>query len=143
MARWQLLIRHAHRDTEDRAADNGLSEKGRRQCQDLVDELDSARPRRKPKRVLSSPKVRCRETAEYIAAWAGVEVEIDERLDEQTPHEGSKAFQRRVEDFFEKSRRDSEIAYVSHGDWLPLMGQLAGKGRLDVHKAGYFWLELK
>jgi broad specificity phosphatase PhoE len=140
MVRWQLFIRHAHRDTEDRALDNGLSEKGRRQCEELVDELDRARPSRKPTRVLTSPKLRCRETAEFVAAWAGVKLEIDERLDEQGPRETEKTFLKRVEEFYEKTRRDPGVAFVSHGDVLPLLAQLGGLGRVDVKKAGYFWL---
>jgi len=142
MARWQLFIRHAHRDTEDRSIDNGLSEKGRRQCEELVDDLDKVRPRRKPKKVFSSPKVRCRETAEFIAAWAGVELVVDPRLDEQGPKEGERAFLKRVESFFDQIRDESEVAYVSHGDLLPQIAHLAGLGRLDIYKAGYFWRNL-
>jgi len=96
MANWQLFIRHAHRDinrdTVDRDLDNGLSDKGRLQAEELVKYLKLSHPDRKPLRVLSSVKLRCWQTAEYVARWAGVEVIEDPRLVERGPAKAKKIF---------------------------------------------------
>ncbi len=141
MGIWQLFIRHAHRDTEDRALDNGLSDKGRKQCEELVAYLEKLRPLRKPKRVFSSPMRRCFETAEYIATWCGVEVEIDLELNEQSSKESDKDFLFRVRNWVEKNKAKSECCYVSHGDLLPIICRLKGSLVADIKKGDLFFLE--
>jgi len=140
MKRWQLYIRHAHRDTADRFLDNGLSEKGFRQVGELVDEVRAHSPLRKPERILSSPKLRCLETAQGVADWAGVEVEVEELLDEQGPTESTRAFLGRIAEFIARYRDLEASAFVSHGDVLPLIADRAGRGPIEIRKSGYFWV---
>ena len=141
MRSWQLFIRHAHRDTVDRDLDNGLDDKGRKQGKKLVEYLATAHPRRKPKRVFSSPKARCVETAEFVARWAGVKVEIDDRIAEQNVGiESDRAFTSRLQNFYESTCRDSGVCYVSHGDVLPLLTRLMGEPQREIRKGDLFWL---
>lgn len=58
-------------------ADPGLDEAGRRQAEAARDALLALPPEARPKRVVSSPLRRCRETAGPLAEALGVEVEID------------------------------------------------------------------
>lgn len=63
-----ILIRHAHRDTADRAQDNGLSKKGREQAKRLRKYFEERFPEGEGDLVLvTSPKKRCVETIEPIA----------------------------------------------------------------------------
>src|SRR5687768_2271124 len=73
------LIRHgkpaaAWDGTDD---DPGLDETGRAQAEAARDWLLALPPAERPKRVVSSPLRRCRETAEPTAEALGVEIEID------------------------------------------------------------------
>src|SRR5437667_10306579 len=76
------LVRHAH--AGDPAKWTGpderrpLSEKGRQQAERLARHLAAVRPELDV--ILSSPKVRARETADPIAQALGLSVQIDERL---------------------------------------------------------------
>jgi broad specificity phosphatase PhoE len=142
MSRWQLYIRHAHRDTSDRSMDNGLSSKGHEQGRQLAEHLASLGPQYKPQFIYSSPKRRCIETANWVAQWAGIPVEEDERLDEQNPSESDKTFFERIQDFVESEKHRSKVAYCSHGDVLPLIAKLCGfKGRDEVKKGEIFWIK--
>ena len=58
-------------------ADPGLDEAGRAQAQAARDWLTAQPPEWRPKRVVSSPLRRCRETAEPTARALGVAIEID------------------------------------------------------------------
>jgi broad specificity phosphatase PhoE len=140
MQSWQLFIRHAHRDVNDREADNGLSEKGLKQGRDLVRYLLNFGDDRKATQILSSPKLRCRQTAEFASQWAGVPVEIDERLDEQGPWESNTNFLKRIETFYEWCRARTKLCLVSHGDVLPLIAKLACDSTIEVKKGDLFWL---
>jgi broad specificity phosphatase PhoE len=77
-----ILLRHA--SAGDRDEWNGpdllrpLDERGRRQAAELVELLRPYAPRR----ILSSPYVRCLETVEPLGAALGLPVEEDERLTE-------------------------------------------------------------
>ena len=77
-----VLVRHgsagdrAHWAGDDRL--RPLDEKGRRQAEALVEELQ----RFTVLRVVSSPYARCVETVEPLAAALGLEVELDDRLAE-------------------------------------------------------------
>jgi broad specificity phosphatase PhoE len=57
--------------------DPGLDDTGRAQAEAARDRLLALPPGERPKRVVSSPLRRCRETAEPTARALGVEVEID------------------------------------------------------------------
>lgn len=140
---WQLYVRHAHRDVENRRTDNHLSPKGRRQCEGLIAHLDRRHPDKIPLRVLSSPKKRCLETAEFIAKWAGVAVEADLRLDEQFENERDFDFLNRVQSFFYEFEPTSGLCIVSHGDVLPLFARLVGSSIAEVSKGDIFWIENK
>ena len=77
-----VLLRHAsagHRlDWEHDDRLRPLDARGRRQSADLVALLRPLGLRR----ILSSPYVRCVQTVEPLAAALGLEVELDERLEE-------------------------------------------------------------
>lgn len=144
MKNWQLFVRHAHRDTADRSLDNGLSEKGHSQGLEIQKYLENLDKKRKPLSVFSSPKVRCLETAAYVAKWAGVDVEIDQRLDEQHPGETEAKFVKRVEQFYKDTRKLSEVCFVSHGDVLPLIVAFTSGKPVEIKKGDlFFWEENK
>jgi len=92
--------------------------------------------------IYSSPKLRCLETAAYVAEWAGLPVVEDERIDTRHPHETEKTFLKRLQDFWASERSRGEACYVTHGDVLPFLGEWGGLGPVDVRKGSYFWLEL-
>ncbi len=77
-----VLVRHAsagHRlDWEHDDRLRPVDARGRRQSADLVELLRPLGLRR----ILSSPYVRCVQTVEPLAAALGLEVELDERLEE-------------------------------------------------------------
>jgi phosphohistidine phosphatase SixA len=77
-----VLVRHASAgDRRDRAGDDRLrplDARGRRQSAALVELLRPLEPRR----IVSSPYVRCVETVEPLAAALGLPVEQDDRLAE-------------------------------------------------------------
>jgi len=140
MGSWQLYIRHAHRDTSVQDSDNGLSDKGRLQGRALVDWIKKRHPDRMPVRVVSSPKLRCLETAEFVAKWAGLQVEVDARLDEQNRGEKDRAFVSRIEDLYKAALLGAGTCWVSHGDVLPMILQLAGYSSAEVRKGDLFYL---
>ncbi|MGK2929694.1 MAG: SixA phosphatase family protein [Acidimicrobiales bacterium] len=77
-----LVVRHAH--AGKRSAWSGadrlrsLSEKGAKQALDLADALAPHHPAR----ILSSPTVRCMTTVEPLGERLGLDVVVDDRLDE-------------------------------------------------------------
>jgi len=73
-----FLVRHAHADPGEPDELRALSERGRNEAAALADRL--ARHETPPKRVLTSPLVRARETADAIAGRTGAEVRADDRL---------------------------------------------------------------
>ncbi len=127
-----VFIRHAHRDTSDRAIDNGLSAKGRKQAI-WLNEFFCARFSKQRESMgvwlVSSPKVRCVETLTPIAQSWGREVDTHPLLLEQGLRESSDSLQLRIKKFLaEWHENEVELTVVcSHGDWLPLaVHQLAG-----------------
>ncbi len=141
---WQLFIRHAHRDVSDRHLDNGLSERGREQGETLIEYLSSIKPSKKPIKVISSPKIRCLETAKFVSDWAGCLLDIDDRLDEQdSGRESESQFISRLEDFFLEHQFRSKLCFVSHGDVLPILARIAGHPIDEIKKGDLFWIENK
>ena len=73
-----FLVRHAHAEKGEPDALRGLSQRGREEARVLGRELAAhATP---PRRVLTSPLLRARQTAETIAEATGAELELDERM---------------------------------------------------------------
>ena len=116
-----VFIRHAHRDTSDRDADNGLSEKGWDQAHALAQEFVSSFKDQKPV-LLSSARMRCVETLEPIAKLTGVKIKISPLLIEQEHDESFREMAARVETFLEDWKESTaELTLAcSHGDWLPV-----------------------
>src|SRR4051812_29682252 len=93
-----VLVRHAHRDTSCREADNGLSEKGQTQAVRLKSELAAKLANKQPLFV-SSPKKRCIETLKPLAKTFRKDVQIDPLLLEEASEEKSSEFIDRIQDF--------------------------------------------
>lgn len=73
-----FLVRHAHAKPGEPDELRRLSSRGREEAAALAERL-AAHPT-PPRLVLSSPRLRARETAEEIARAAGCELRVDERL---------------------------------------------------------------
>jgi broad specificity phosphatase PhoE len=148
-----ILIRHAHRDTKDRAADNGLSDKGRKQAsvvakyferstlfaaaQELMRGPSSSRPS-----LMSSPKHRCIETIEPLARKLNAEIGTSGLVIEQKGSESPREFGRRIEEFISwwKSEGPPLVIVCSHGDWLPACVERLTGGRVEFRKGA--WAEI-
>ena len=87
-----------------------LDARGRVQAEGLVAVIDAQLGGARVSRVVSSPAVRCRDTVTPLAAAAGLAVEIDERLAEESPIDGFEA----VIDAL-----DDGAVICSHGDMIP------------------------
>lgn len=140
------MIRHAHRDTTNRALDNGLSEKGKKQAENLRSfyekriKDDSAL---KDAHFISSPKKRCIETLAPLAELQRKTVEIKLELDEQRAAEKFEAFDLRIQRFAQWWVKESpEVLFASsHGDLLPLISYHLLGASIDFKKGA--WLELE
>jgi phosphohistidine phosphatase len=115
------LVRHAHAgdplrwDGPDAA--RPLSDKGRRQASDLGAFLAAAGVR--PSRIVTSPKVRARQTADIVGAALRVEPEQDDRLAVDCDLETLDAI---LEEGFA-----SEVMVVGHDPYLSeLLSELMG-----------------
>jgi broad specificity phosphatase PhoE len=141
-----ILIRHAHRDTSDRSADNGLSAKGQSQARALLKHYLKAYPHRDDgpvPRVLSSPKLRCVETVAPIAGRSEARLELDPLLGERRPGEDERAFKERAGQFIARWMAGSDPITVacSHGDWLPVALHSATGAQVLLKKGG--WAEIR
>ncbi len=136
------LVRHAHRDVSDRAQDNGLTEKGREQALRVRDWfVRSGLPM--PGEVLTSPRVRCRETLEPLALATGARLRVDPGLEEQRDGESPGALGTRVLEWLEAwvaSEAEMTIA-CSHGDWIPLLVGICTGKRMEISKGAIVGLE--
>ncbi len=114
-----ILVRHAHRDTDEgRERDNGLSQKGFRQTEKVLSYwLQQPLP---GAAFISSPKRRCVETLEPLAQELKQSLEIDPSLDEQRKHESDAAFRARVKHSLNALKDSSApiVVVCSHSDWL-------------------------
>jgi len=126
-----FLIRHAHRDKSDPDANNGISKKGQDQCFQLVDFLKRTGRAVQITELISSPKLRCLETAFPVGKLIRQSPLVDPRIDEQGKDEKDATFEKRLWDFWSEKSRQSGLALVSHGDVLP---RLAGFEHLQVDK---------
>ncbi len=146
MSRTLIFIRHAHRDTSDPSRDNGLSEKGREQVEELVRHFKSFCEREHPDakiRFLCSPKKRCIQTLEPIAAALEMKWDIDPRLTEVSPMESEALVRERLDAFLQDwKEKSSEVTLVcSHGDVIPLCVQRLTGARIGIKKAGIAQIE--
>ena len=141
MSSWQLFIRHAHRPTFDRDLDNGLSEKGQEQGRRLVKFLKKEGRLDKIAGLCSSPRLRCVETAEFVAEATGLELVIDEQLDERGQSESDRDFQKRVRTFAERALNMKRVCFFSHGDILPFLAEIYGEEDVQIKKGDLFSLE--
>lgn len=135
MTKTLVLVRHAHRDTADPAADNGLSPMGRRQAKALR-RFYERRFGSKGALLISSPKKRCVETLEPLAEELGRKLKTDPRLLEGPRLLG------RLEDFLEWWLEEAPRRMVacSHGDWIPEFLDMTIGAALPIKKGG--WVEL-
>lgn len=114
------LVRHAHAGSRSRWSGEDtlrpLSKRGRRQAEGIRDQLAHLGP----KRLLSSPALRCVQTLEPLAEALGLPVDLDKRLAEGTPVA-------EVIDLLTEAS-DTPTAMCSHGDVIPavLHAQLSG-----------------
>ena len=115
-----IFIRHAHREILERTADNGLSEKGRRQSEIIKEQLVSKYGLQSCV-LYSSPKLRCIETLRPLATYLKQDIQIHSALSEKHPHESESEFKMRIIKFLEEWKQsDIELTLAcSHGDWLP------------------------
>jgi broad specificity phosphatase PhoE len=141
MSKTLILIRHAHRDTQDPSRDNSLSDKGIEQSQRLAEYLhrylEKEHKGEKP-HFLSSPKKRCRETLERVASKVGREFKVDLRLSEYSPIESALDYESRMEQFIDdwKYEGDPLTVICSHGDWIPTCILKLTGARIGIKKAG-------
>jgi phosphohistidine phosphatase SixA len=97
-----------------------LDERGRRQAETLVEQLDDARF----EHILSSPYTRCVQTVEPLAVTRGLPVATDEALAEGAGAEAALALFRRTE---------SDLVACVHGDLVvELLGEKRRKGSTTV-----------
>lgn len=139
-----ILVRHAHRDTDaGRSRDNGLSEKGRAQAV-LIQTLFNKEFPGATARLITSPKARCRETLEPLAAALRVAIETEPLLLEG----GEKAagapdpLDERIDLFFSDwiQRAEPLTVACSHGDWIPEF--LARYASIETELKKGAWAEL-
>lgn len=130
------LIRHAHAghrsDWDGPDEERPLSPKGRHEADHIADLLSD-----EPiGRVLSSPAVRCVQTAEPLAAARQVELEIEKRLAEGC--DPVKAIELMIE------LAEHNPALCAHGDLIPEMIRLLQRRGMEIvengpTKKGSFW----
>jgi 8-oxo-dGTP diphosphatase len=118
------LIRHASAGKRSKWSGNDrlrpLDERGRRQAERLVGQLDG----RELDRILSSPHLRCVETVEPLARVRGLEVETRDALAEGARAEAALALLR---------GSGETVAACVHGDLLDeLLGREEPKGSTSV-----------
>jgi broad specificity phosphatase PhoE len=121
--------------------DNGLSEKGKEQGLLLVEYLKTSGVAMD--RIWTSPKQRCKETAEYSAQGLGIPIEsirIDPRLDEQKYNESDSAFHARLNELAKILKEESGLALCSHGDVIPTLISLLGGIPCEIKKGNVAWV---
>jgi phosphohistidine phosphatase SixA len=132
-----VLLRHAHRDTSNRAADNGLSAKGKDQRRLLLEHFKSHFGKSKKVVLFSSPKKRCVETIQPIAEYLKADVVLSDLLMEG----GARGeLLKRARRFFATPFKADIVVICSHGDWLPVaLHELCG-ATADLKKGS--WAEV-
>ncbi len=136
-----IIIRHAHRDTADRALDNGLSKKGKKQARRLLAFYTRALPDARPL-ILTSPLKRCVETVEPLAAASGTRAVMDKRLLDLSGKENRQTRPKRLADFLSwwKEQAPGLTIACSHGDWIDLFLKMTTGVNGNLKKGG--WAEI-
>jgi phosphohistidine phosphatase len=133
------LLRHAHAgDPEGWTGDDAaqpLSAKGEAQADRLGRFLDGVGFR--PGAIVSSPKVRARQTAEIVARHLGIDVRLDDRLaggfDAAT-----------VDSILADLGNPSRPVLVGHDpDFSELLGFLAGTDRVTMKKGAFARIDVR
>ena len=147
-----ILIRHAHRDTDDRTRDNGLSDKGQAQVKKLThfamkrlksSEFEGIDEKNNRPLLFSSPKKRCQETMVMLAKELKLKVEVEPRVDEHHLLESHEGMIERIRAFLEHwEKKGPQVTIVcSHGDWIPMAIQLLTGVKVGIKKSG--WIEIE
>lgn len=152
MNRYLVLIRHAHRETDQgREKNNGLSTKGLKQAQRLSKRLTPWIAQRAAKagtkapgvQLISSPALRCQETLAPLAKALKCKIALEPRLGEDNDVSG------RAQVLLSQWRlavKDGPAARVtvwsSHGDLLPVVFGLAIGREIEFRKGAYAVLSL-
>ena len=133
------LLRHAHAgDPEGWTGDDAarpLSAKGEGQAERLGAFLGSVGFR--PDAIVSSPKIRARQTAEIVAGYLGVDVRLDDRL--------AGAFDpATVDAILADIGNPSRPVLVGHDpDFSQLLGWLVGADGLTMKKGAFARVDVK
>jgi broad specificity phosphatase PhoE len=137
-----VLIRHAHRTTDDPSRDNGLSDKGHDQVKKLV-KFARHRLQDTVPALFTSPKKRCQETISPLAQELGLTLAIDRRLTEHSAGENTALYHARIDEFLDFWRYECpEVTVIcSHGDWLPVAIQKLTGVSIDLKKSA--WCEIE
>jgi broad specificity phosphatase PhoE len=137
-----LLVRHAHRNTDEPSRDNGLSEKGHEQVERLVRYFQEQLKDEKIQ-FFTSPKKRCRETLGPIAKTLKGDIEVDDRITETGPIENQSELRSRLESFFDEWLYEgTDVTVVcSHGDIIPVVVERLTGARIGIKKAGVVEIE--
>lgn len=136
-----LLIRHAHRDTSERDADNGLSVKGRRQAYEIGEHFKKHFAASRPL-IIASPKLRCIETLNGIAAHTSSPIKTSPLLLEHQPKEPAEGLVQRAREFARwwLLEGPSLTVICSHGDFLPAVTETLTGARTEFKKGA--WAEI-
>ena len=136
------LVRHCHRDTADRARNNGLSARGREQRDRLREYFKESLRNDREAHVLSSPKKRCLETVERILGRDTPRIEVIPALDERGTRESLALVQKRVRIFCRWWMKEDvgTILVCSHGDWIPMVTQELLGATIPLKKGALAWL---
>lgn len=114
--------------------DNGLSPKGHAQAEDFARRFVAGEIVEKPECavLVSSPKLRCRETLGPLAKALKVEIKINSLLDEGD-------VEWKIEEFFGNwlSGPESLTVINTHGDWIPEFFEMKLGARIDLKKGGF------
>ena len=116
-----ILLRHADKERSFEANPK-LSEQGRKQAQSLAD-LVSKGSLPGPLQLLSSPKIRAKQTLEPLSKSSGIKIQELPELLERQSHENSAQFLTRIKSTISRLEKlnpsSSGVIYaVTHFDWI-------------------------
>ena len=99
-----VLLRHATRSAvlEFGASESSLNAVGLAQAEDLADLVKKGAKIPPPTQLISSPKLRARQTLTPLSKSTGLKIEILDDLDERRDHESANAFDQRIRSIPEK-----------------------------------------
>lgn len=133
-----ILVRHAHRlKLEGGDADNGLSDKGRKQAKRAAKRFRAYFDGQQALFV-TSPKRRCLETLVPFVDSDRGKLQINADLGEGGP------LDRKVERFIAwwREKAPDLVVACSHGDWIPLALKALTGAEIALKKGGWAELEM-